>query len=114
MPPAMFGEPVSVRECQRLTRESRLHPPPGAADGAPAPPAAQNLQGACVTPTSGRSELRVLFAFDPARRAILLLAGDKAGNWSNWYRAHIPLADELFDVHLAQVKKAQAEKKREK
>ncbi|MGC0369346.1 hypothetical protein RKD05_001598 [Microbacterium sp. SLBN-111] len=56
----------------------------------------------------------MLFAFDPARRAILLLAGDKAGNWSNWYRAHIPLADELFDVHLAQVKKAQAEKKREK
>lgn len=64
--------------------------------------------------SSGRSELRVLFAFDPARRAILLLAGDKAGSWSNWYRAHIPLADELFDGHLSQMKKAQAEKKRGK
>ena len=30
--------------------------------------------------SSGRSELRVLFAFDPERRGILLVAGDKAGN----------------------------------
>lgn len=35
--------------------------------------------------SSGRSELRVLFAFDPERRAILLVAGDKAGNWKKWY-----------------------------
>ena len=30
--------------------------------------------------SSGRSELRVLFAFAPERQAILLLAGDKAEN----------------------------------
>ena len=47
----------------------------------------------------GRSELRVLFAFDPVRRAILLVAGDKAGNWTKWYRANIPLADDLLDQH---------------
>ncbi len=47
----------------------------------------------------GRSELRVLFAFDPARRAILLVAGDKAGNWTKWYRTNIPLADDLLDQH---------------
>lgn len=29
--------------------------------------------------SSGRSELRVLFAFDPVRSAILLVAGDKGG-----------------------------------
>lgn len=34
--------------------------------------------------SSGRSELRILFAFDPERHAILLVAGDKAGNWTNW------------------------------
>lgn len=47
----------------------------------------------------GRSELRVLFAFDPARRAILLVAGDKAGNWTKWYRTNMPLADGLLDQH---------------
>ncbi len=51
--------------------------------------------------SSGRSELRVLFAFDPDRRAILLIAGDKAGNWQKWYRANLPLADDRFTEHLA-------------
>jgi len=50
--------------------------------------------------SSGRSELRILFAFDPERHAILLVAGDKAGNWSKWYKTNIPIADELFDDHL--------------
>jgi hypothetical protein len=31
--------------------------------------------------SSGRSEVRILFAFDPKRRAILLVAGDKQGAW---------------------------------
>ena len=30
--------------------------------------------------SAGRSEIRVLFAFDPTRSALLLLGGDKAGN----------------------------------
>ncbi|MEW1821695.1 type II toxin-antitoxin system RelE/ParE family toxin [Arthrobacter sp. NPDC080031] len=30
--------------------------------------------------------MRILFAFDPERLAILLVAGDKAGNWSKWYK----------------------------
>ncbi len=50
--------------------------------------------------SSGRSELRILFAFDPVRRGILLVAGDKAGNWKQWYRQNIPIADDLFDAHL--------------
>ena len=37
--------------------------------------------------SSGRSEVRVLFAFDPARAAIMLIAGDKAGNWTRWYHS---------------------------
>lgn len=54
--------------------------------------------------SAGRSELRVLFAFDPTRLAIMLIAGDKAGNWSSWYRKNIPLADELFDVHIRRLR----------
>lgn len=50
--------------------------------------------------SAGRSELRILFAFDPVRQAIMLVAGDKAGNWKRWYTKNIPLADDLLDQHL--------------
>jgi Uncharacterized protein conserved in bacteria len=50
--------------------------------------------------SSGKSELRILFAFDPERRAIMLVAGDKAGNWTRWYKESVPSADDLFDEHL--------------
>lgn len=50
--------------------------------------------------SAGRSVVRILFAFDPRRRAILLLAGDKSRDWSRWYKRHIPVADGLFDGHL--------------
>ena len=55
--------------------------------------------------SSGRSELRILFAFDPRRRAILLLAGDKQGAWAKWYRKNLPLADDRYDEHLENLKK---------
>lgn len=48
----------------------------------------------------GRSEIRVLFAFDPERRALLLVAGDKAGNWTKWYTKNIPIADARYAEHL--------------
>jgi hypothetical protein len=54
--------------------------------------------------SSGRSELRILFAFDPQRRAIVLVAGDKAGIWKSWYRMNIPVADDRFDRHIARLK----------
>jgi hypothetical protein len=44
--------------------------------------------------------LRVLFAFDPRRNALLLLGGDKSGEWNEWYLTAIPHADDLFDEHL--------------
>ena len=50
--------------------------------------------------SSGRSEIRILFAFDPKRRAILLVAGDKAGKWTQWYDRNIPIADDRFDEWL--------------
>ena len=42
----------------------------------------------------------MLFVFDPWRSAILLLAGDKAGNWSGWYRQVIPRAEQLYEIYL--------------
>lgn len=52
--------------------------------------------------SAGTSEIRVLFMFDPWRSAILLVAGDKAGNWSKWYRSAIPLAERLYEEYLQQ------------
>ena len=43
--------------------------------------------------------LRTLFAFDPRRCAILLIGGDKSGD-ERFYERMIPLADDLYDVHL--------------
>jgi hypothetical protein len=42
---------------------------------------------------------RVLYAFDPARTAILLIGGDKTGR-DRWYEEFVPRADRLYDEHL--------------
>jgi len=51
-------------------------------------------------------EWRVAFAFDPKRRAILFVAGDKSGgSEKRFYRELIRKADSRFDAHLARLKK---------
>jgi hypothetical protein len=62
-------------------------------------------------PSSGTTEIRMLFAFDPKREAIFLVAGDKAGNWDGWYRKAIPLADERFTEHLMALDAEEAKKR---
>ena len=52
-------------------------------------------------PSSGRTEIRILLVFDPWRAAILLVAGDKSGQWGKWYRTAIPRAERLYDDYLA-------------
>lgn len=47
---------------------------------------------------------RVLYAFDPRRCAVLLIAGDKTGD-GRWYEKFVPVADRLFDEHLAALRK---------
>lgn len=47
---------------------------------------------------------RILFAFDPTRHAILLVAGDKRGQWRTWYPPAIILADQRFDQWLEHLK----------
>ena len=43
---------------------------------------------------------RVLYAFDPRRCALLLIGGDKTGR-SRWYEEQVPIAEKLYDEHLA-------------
>jgi hypothetical protein len=51
--------------------------------------------------STGRTEVRVLFAFDLERKAILLVGGDKSDDWSGWYDKNIPIADDRFSEHQA-------------
>lgn len=53
--------------------------------------------------SSGTSEIRILFAFDPVRRAVLLVAGDKNGNWQSWYDTNVPLAEKRYKAHLGEI-----------
>jgi len=50
--------------------------------------------------SAGGHKLRVLYAFDPRRTAILLIGGDKTGEWEDFYKKMIPIADDLYDEHL--------------
>jgi hypothetical protein len=50
--------------------------------------------------SAGRSEIRMLFVFDPWRQAVVLVAGDKRDSWRSWYRHAIPLAERRYGRHL--------------
>ncbi|HEX6747916.1 MAG TPA: type II toxin-antitoxin system RelE/ParE family toxin [Longimicrobium sp.] len=53
---------------------------------------------------SGGHPLRMLYAFDPRRTAIILLGGDKTGD-DAWYERNVPLADRLYDEYLEELRK---------
>lgn len=46
---------------------------------------------------------RILYAFDPRRAAILLIAGRKTGD-KRWYEQYIPLAERIYEEHLKSLK----------
>jgi hypothetical protein len=51
-------------------------------------------------------EWRVAFAFDPKRKAILLVAGDKSGvSEKRFYRNLIAKADDRFEAHLVRLER---------
>jgi hypothetical protein len=52
----------------------------------------------------GGDPYRVLYAFDSRRVAILLIGGSKAGD-DRWYERFVPMADDLYDEHLQELKK---------
>ena len=50
--------------------------------------------------SSGSSEVRILFVFDPVRKVVLLIAGDKSGRWKEWYTEAIPAAEAAYEAYL--------------
>ena len=64
-------------------------------------------------PGGDKSYLVQAFAFDPDRKAILLVAGDKSGgSEKKFYRQLIDKADGRFDAHLAAIKKRKQKKRK--
>jgi hypothetical protein len=53
---------------------------------------------------SGGKPLRIFYAFDPRRTAILLIGGNKTGN-NRFYEKYIPIADRLYDTYLNELGK---------
>ncbi len=53
---------------------------------------------------SGGRPIRVFYAFDPRRTSILLIGGDKTGN-DRFYGEYVPVADDLYDQHLAELRR---------
>ena len=50
--------------------------------------------------SSGASEVRILFIFNRVRNAVLLVAGDKSGQWKEWYTEAIPAAEAAYEAYL--------------
>ena len=48
--------------------------------------------------------IRVFYAFDPRRTAILLIGGEKRGN-KRFYKEFIPIADRLYDEYLEELQR---------
>ena len=61
----------------------------------------------------GKAPIRVLYAFDPKQRAVIILAGSKQGD-KRWYDTNIPIAEKLFNEHLEKERKAGDESRKEK
>lgn len=53
---------------------------------------------------SGGRPIRIFYAFDPRRAAILLIGGDKTGD-DRFYETYVPVADDLYDTHLDELRK---------
>jgi hypothetical protein len=53
---------------------------------------------------SGGRPIRIFYAFDPRRTAILLIGGDKTGA-KRFYEAMIPVADQLYDEYIEELRK---------
>ena len=60
---------------------------------------------------AGDGVWRVAFAFDPDRKAILLVAGDKSGgSEKRFYKALIAKADSRYEAHLDRLAAAKKER----
>ena len=60
---------------------------------------------------SGRKHLRVFYAFDPCRQAVLLIGGDKTGD-DRFYETYVPRAERIWSDYLSDLRKDDNREKR--
>ena len=56
-----------------------------------------------LRPRGEAKHLRILYMFDPRREAVLLLGGEKRGQWDRWYTSAVPEAERLYERYLAEI-----------
>jgi hypothetical protein len=49
--------------------------------------------------------IRVFYAFDPRRKAVVLVGGRKRGEEKRFYREHVRRADAIYDEYLRQLRR---------
>jgi hypothetical protein len=49
------------------------------------------------------TEIRILYAFNPAQTAVILVGGDKSSDWDGWYKISVPIADSEYREHLNRI-----------
>ena len=64
---------------------------------------APQIEAAELRAQASGNPLRVFYAFDPRRTAILLIGGDKTGN-DRFYEEYVRVADNLYDEHLEELR----------
>ena len=57
---------------------------------------------------SGGRPLRVFYAFDPRRQAVLLLGGDKTGD-DRFYERFVPQAESIWEEYLTEIREEEQE-----
>jgi hypothetical protein len=96
-----WWEELSAADQERVTAAVEILEQGGPALGRPLVDTIKRSRHANMKELRPRGgHLRILFAFDPRRTAILLLGGDKRDHWQGWYAKNIPAADELYNEHL--------------
>jgi hypothetical protein len=56
-----------------------------------------------------KAPIRILFAFDPEQKAVIILGGCKQGD-KRWYDTNIPIAEKRFSEYLETVRMTQEER----
>lgn len=54
-----------------------------------------------LRPKKGKSPLRILYAFDPRRQAVLIIGGDKSGD-TKFYDRIVPVAEQIWRHYLGE------------
>lgn len=99
-----FSE-LSTRDAATVTQVVLILESVGITLGAPHSSAIVGSKHALreLRPKQGRSPIRIFYAFDPLRNAVLLIGGDKAGN-PKFYKRMILVAERIWEEHIESLK----------